>query len=95
MQKKLFGGGVVKMKGNLISLISVIVILLVGMAITGCAVKSSGSQISSTYEEKRVGWAMPTEMEAAENGGLCPPYKLIRKDGDKIAGITILNASNR
>ncbi|MDP2277210.1 MAG: hypothetical protein Q8K51_03210 [Nitrospirota bacterium] len=84
-----------KTKGNLISLTSVIFILLVGMVMTGCAVKSSGSQISSTYEEKRVGWAMPIEMEAAENGGLCPPYKLNRKDGDKIAEITILNASNR
>jgi len=84
-----------KMKGNLISLIGVLFILLVGMAMTGCAVRSSGSQISSTYEEKRAGWAMPTEMEAAENGGLCPPYKLLRKDGDKIVGITILNASNR
>ena len=30
------GGGVMKMKGNLISLISVIFILLVGMVMTGC-----------------------------------------------------------
>jgi len=83
------------MKGNLISLISVLFILIMGMAMTGCAVQSSGSKISSAYEEKRVGWAMPTEMEAAENGRPCPPYKLNGKDGDKIAGITILNAGNR
>lgn len=70
------------MKGNLISLISVILILLAGVVMTGCAVQSSGSQISSAYEEKRAGWAMPTEMEAAENG-------------NKVAGMTILNASSR
>ncbi|MDO9287201.1 MAG: hypothetical protein Q7T83_00260 [Thermodesulfovibrionales bacterium] len=83
------------MKGNLISLIGVLFILIMSMAMTGCAVKSSGSQISSTYEEKRVGGTMSIEMEAAENGGLYPHHKLTRKDGDKIAGITSLNASNR
>lgn len=77
------------MKGNLISLIGVLFTLIMSMAMTGCAVQSSGSQISSAYEERRVGWTMPTEMEAAENGGLS------RKNGDKIAGITILNVSSR
>lgn len=49
-----------KIKGNLISLISVLFILIMSMVMTGCAVQSSGSQISSAYEEKRVWWAMPT-----------------------------------
>jgi len=86
LQLRITGGSVMKRLSDstvLNFLISVIFICLVSMAMIGCAVKSSGRQIkfSSSYEEKQVGWAMPTEMEAADNKELCPSYKLIRKNG--------------
>ena len=45
------GGGVMKMKGNLISLISVIFILLVGMVMTGCVTTTARTPVMQAVEQ--------------------------------------------